>query len=142
MPLSPLRDTLVLAARHRGYRLLTLGFFTCGFQLAFIATHLPGYLFPGGLAKPAAQGASAGAAIAAKYPYDRIWQGYTLQYYNNGETTPFYSQTMYAWDSDWSRVGLLSKQPNVNLWPDYADTKPDQNWTWWKWKTGDAPART
>ena len=30
--------------RHRGYRLLTLGFFTCGFQLAFIATHLPGYL--------------------------------------------------------------------------------------------------
>ncbi|MDR5760480.1 MFS transporter [Caballeronia sp. LZ035] len=40
----PLRETLAYAARHRGYRLLTLGFFTCGFQLAFIATHLPGYL--------------------------------------------------------------------------------------------------
>ncbi|MBP0592582.1 MFS transporter [Paraburkholderia sp. LEh10] len=39
-----LRDTLAHARRHRGYRLLTLGFFTCGFQLAFIATHLPGYL--------------------------------------------------------------------------------------------------
>jgi MFS family permease len=39
-----LRATLAHATRHRGYRLLTLGFFTCGFQLAFIATHLPGYL--------------------------------------------------------------------------------------------------
>jgi predicted MFS family arabinose efflux permease len=43
-PLAPLRGVLAEAARHRGYRLLTLGFFTCGFQLAFIATHLPGYL--------------------------------------------------------------------------------------------------
>jgi predicted MFS family arabinose efflux permease len=43
-PVPPLRETLAHAMRHRGYRLLTLGFFTCGFQLAFIATHLPGYL--------------------------------------------------------------------------------------------------
>ncbi|WP_050478340.1 MFS transporter [Herbaspirillum rhizosphaerae] len=41
---SSLKDVLALAARHRGYRLLTIGFFTCGFQLAFIGTHLPGYL--------------------------------------------------------------------------------------------------
>ncbi|MGF6770422.1 putative MFS family arabinose efflux permease [Paraburkholderia sp. GAS199] len=39
-----LRAVLGRAFRHRGYRLLTLGFFTCGFQLAFIATHLPEYL--------------------------------------------------------------------------------------------------
>lgn len=39
-----LREVLKRAGRHRGYRLLTLGFFTCGFQLAFIGTHLPGYL--------------------------------------------------------------------------------------------------
>lgn len=32
------------AMRHSGFRLLTLGFFTCGFQLAFISIHLPGYL--------------------------------------------------------------------------------------------------
>lgn len=44
MPAVPLRRVLRQAAGHRGYRLLTLGFFTCGFQLAFIATHLPGYL--------------------------------------------------------------------------------------------------
>ncbi|MEM5386284.1 MFS transporter [Paraburkholderia phymatum] len=43
-PGTSLRETLAHATRHRGYRLLTLGFFTCGFQLAFIATHLPGYL--------------------------------------------------------------------------------------------------
>jgi len=42
--MGSLRETLAHAVRHRGYRLLTLGFFTCGFQLAFIATHLPGYL--------------------------------------------------------------------------------------------------
>ncbi|MFT4065867.1 MFS transporter [Paraburkholderia sp.] len=41
---APLREVLAQATRHRGYRLLTLGFFTCGFQLAFIATHLPEYL--------------------------------------------------------------------------------------------------
>lgn len=39
-----LAAVLALALRHRGYVLLTLGFFTCGFQLAFIATYLPGYL--------------------------------------------------------------------------------------------------
>lgn len=39
-----LETVLSLAFHHRGYLLLTLGFFTCGFQLAFIATYLPGYL--------------------------------------------------------------------------------------------------
>jgi predicted MFS family arabinose efflux permease len=43
-PPLPLQRALRQALSHRGYRLLTLGFFTCGFQLAFIATHLPGYL--------------------------------------------------------------------------------------------------
>jgi MFS family permease len=43
-PAVPLRHVLAQASRHRGYRLLTLGFFTCGFQLAFISTHLPEYL--------------------------------------------------------------------------------------------------
>jgi predicted MFS family arabinose efflux permease len=41
---SPLGEVLFRAFQHRGYRLLTVGFFTCGFQLAFIATYLPGYL--------------------------------------------------------------------------------------------------
>lgn len=32
------------AAKHRGYQLLTIGFFVCGFHVAFIAAHLPIYL--------------------------------------------------------------------------------------------------
>lgn len=40
----PLRTAAAQALGHRGYCLLTIGFFTCGFQLAFIATHLPNYL--------------------------------------------------------------------------------------------------
>jgi len=43
-PALPLKAAVTQALRHRGYRLLTLGFFTCGFQLAFIGTHLPAYL--------------------------------------------------------------------------------------------------
>jgi predicted MFS family arabinose efflux permease len=43
-PAPSLKQVLSQARRHSGYRLLTLGFFTCGFQLAFIGTHLPGYL--------------------------------------------------------------------------------------------------
>jgi predicted MFS family arabinose efflux permease len=34
---------------HRSYILLVLGFFTCGFQLAFITVHLPAYLVDRGL---------------------------------------------------------------------------------------------
>jgi predicted MFS family arabinose efflux permease len=43
-PSVPVREAVAQALRNRGYCLLTLGFFTCGFQLAFIATHLPAYL--------------------------------------------------------------------------------------------------
>lgn len=56
-----LREVLRQARSHRGYRLLTLGFFTCGFQLAFIATHLPGYLLMCHM--PAGLGATALALI-------------------------------------------------------------------------------
>jgi predicted MFS family arabinose efflux permease len=34
---------------HRSYVLLVLGFFTCGFQLAFVTAHLPAYLIDRGL---------------------------------------------------------------------------------------------
>jgi predicted MFS family arabinose efflux permease len=44
LPAASLSEVLAQASRHRSYRLLTIGFFACGFQLAFIATLLPGYL--------------------------------------------------------------------------------------------------
>jgi len=38
------KTALAEAFGHRSYVLLMLGFFTCGFQLAFITVHLPAYL--------------------------------------------------------------------------------------------------
>ena len=51
---SPTPDQSIVQAiteafRHRSFVLLTLGFFTCGFQLAFITVHLPAYLRDAGL---------------------------------------------------------------------------------------------
>jgi predicted MFS family arabinose efflux permease len=43
------RQALSEAFGHRSYVLLVLGFFTCGFQLAFVTVHLPSYLVDRGL---------------------------------------------------------------------------------------------
>jgi predicted MFS family arabinose efflux permease len=39
-----IRAAIGQAGHHRGYQLLTGGFFVCGFHVAFIATHLPAYI--------------------------------------------------------------------------------------------------
>lgn len=43
-PEQSLRAALEEALGHKGFVMLVLGFFVCGFQLAFIGTHLPAYL--------------------------------------------------------------------------------------------------
>jgi predicted MFS family arabinose efflux permease len=48
-----LRHALGEAFAHRSYLLLVLGFFTCGFQLAFITVHMPAYLVDRGLSATA-----------------------------------------------------------------------------------------
>jgi MFS family permease len=48
-PAQSLGPALAEAFGHRSYVLLVLGFFTCGFQLAFITAHLPAYLIDRGL---------------------------------------------------------------------------------------------
>lgn len=55
------RTALAEAFGHRSYVLLVLGFFTCGFQLAFITIHLPAYLADRGI--PATTGGWVVAAI-------------------------------------------------------------------------------
>jgi MFS family permease len=55
------RTALAEAFGHRSYVLLVLGFFTCGFQLAFITVHLPAYLSDRGI--PAQTGGWVIAAI-------------------------------------------------------------------------------
>ncbi len=44
-----LGQALSEAFAHRSYVLLVIGFFTCGFQLAFITIHMPAYLVDRGL---------------------------------------------------------------------------------------------
>ncbi|WP_426109738.1 MFS transporter [Massilia sp. PWRC2] len=41
-PAMTLRRQIAIAMRDRSYLLLHLGFFTCGFHIAFLVTHLPG----------------------------------------------------------------------------------------------------
>jgi MFS family permease len=55
------KTALAEAFGHRSYVLLVLGFFTCGFQLAFITVHLPPFLVDRGI--PAQTGGFVIAAI-------------------------------------------------------------------------------
>lgn len=55
---------LAEARAHRGFWLLTLGFFVCGFQVVFVATHLPAYLLDKGLSVDAGMAALALIGLA------------------------------------------------------------------------------
>ncbi len=44
-----LREALAEAFRHRGFWLLGVGYFACGFQVVFIGTHFPAFLMDQGL---------------------------------------------------------------------------------------------
>ena len=44
-----LKEAFIEALSHRGYVLLTLGFFVCGFHVAFITVHFPAYIKDVGL---------------------------------------------------------------------------------------------
>jgi MFS family permease len=48
-PTQSFRQAISEAFAHRSYVLLVIGFFTCGFQLAFTTVHLPSYLVDRGL---------------------------------------------------------------------------------------------
>lgn len=63
-PRQSLREALRVALSHRGFWLLNAGFLACGFQLAFIATHLPAYLIDRGLGPRAGVAALATIALA------------------------------------------------------------------------------
>jgi len=52
------KTALAEAFGHRSYVLLVLGFFTCGFQLAFVTVHLPAYLVDAAFLRRRAGGSS------------------------------------------------------------------------------------
>jgi predicted MFS family arabinose efflux permease len=61
VPQQSFREALAEALSQRGFRLLTAGYFVCGFHVAFIQVHLPSYLHDVGM--PAAVGAAGLALI-------------------------------------------------------------------------------
>lgn len=44
-----IRQSLAEASRHRGYLMLTAGFFVCGFHVSFVGVHLPAFAVDQGL---------------------------------------------------------------------------------------------
>ena len=68
-----LREALAKAARDPSFLLLTAGFFTCGFHVAFIVTHLPGVVALCGL--PPAVSAWSLALIGLFNIFGSLWIG-------------------------------------------------------------------
>lgn len=64
LPAQSMTAAISEAMGHRGFWLLNLGFLACGFQLAFIAMHLPAYLLDKGLGAEEAVVALALIALA------------------------------------------------------------------------------
>jgi len=64
---------------HRSYVLLVLGFFTCGFQLAFVTAHLPAYLVDRGM--PAQTGGWVLAVIGLFNMIGSISVGWLASYF-------------------------------------------------------------
>ena len=50
LPGQTMREAIFEAFRHKSFVLLVLGFFTCGFQLAFVTIHFQRYVVEAGLA--------------------------------------------------------------------------------------------
>lgn len=71
-------QALAEAFRHRSYVLLVLGFFTCGFQLAFITVHMPAYLKD--MSLPAWVGAWTLAAIGLANAAGSLGSGWLMQH--------------------------------------------------------------
>lgn len=65
---SPIQQTvssaLIEARGHRGFWLVILGFFVCGFQVVFVATHLPAFLLDQGMSVDAGMAALALIGLA------------------------------------------------------------------------------
>ena len=70
---SSLKDAVSTAFRDPSFLLLTAGFFTCGFHVAFIATHLPGVVALCGL--PTAVSAWSLALIGLFNIFGSLWVG-------------------------------------------------------------------
>jgi len=86
----PLRQVINEALTHRGFWLLCFGFFVCGFQVVFIATHLPAFLADGGLS------ASTGAMALAMIGLFNIAGSYLAGFWGGRLSKPRLLSGIYA----------------------------------------------
>jgi len=86
----PLGAALAEAGTHRGFWLLSLGFFVCGFQVVFIATHLPAYLVDAGLP------VSGGATVLALIGLFNIAGSYLAGHWGSSQRKPLLLSGIYA----------------------------------------------
>jgi len=82
-----LSAALAEALSHRGFVLLTLGFFVCGFHVAFIAVHFPAYVKDIGLSPSV--GAWALALIGLFNIAGSFLSGYIGQHYSKKTSLSF-----------------------------------------------------
>jgi len=81
-PQPDARRAIAEALANRSFIITTLAFFACGFQLIFIATHLPNYIALCGL--PPSVGANALALIGLCNAGGTLVAGYLCQRWGNG----------------------------------------------------------
>ncbi len=84
------REVLGEALAHRGFWLLSFGFFVCGFHVVFIATHLPAYLVDQGLS------ARTGAVVLALVGLFNIAGSYIAGLLGNRMSKPGVLVGIYA----------------------------------------------
>lgn len=86
-PAQSMTQAIREAFAHRGFWLLNAGFLACGFQLAFIASHMPAYLLDKGLAARVAVGGLALIAlgnIVGTYVWGYLGDLYRRKYLLSG----------------------------------------------------------
>ncbi len=76
-----LRHAIATAMKDRSYLLLHAGFFTCGFHIAFLVTHLPGEVTLCGL--PAAVASWSLAIIGLANIFGSLYAGYCVSHYRS-----------------------------------------------------------
>ncbi len=83
-------EALREAVGHRGFWLLSLGFFVCGFQVVFIAIHLPTFLLDQGLS------VKVGATVLALIGLLNILGTYVAGYLGGKYRKPYLLSMIYA----------------------------------------------
>ncbi len=83
------KQAFVEAIQHPGFLLLSFGFFVCGFQVVFIATHIQPYLLDNGLAP------TVGTAVLALIGLFNIGGSWLAGYLGSRLSKPYLLSTIY-----------------------------------------------